>query len=122
VNLRLAPEHLRFRISESELATLAAGGPLDAAITVADALRLEYQIRTVATAQSPRGQTMNLSSSYANGAMCLVLTVFGDGLHQLKSGLAGKDGIRESLAFANGEMLTVGLEIDLHSKKGADKS
>lgn len=122
MNLRLAPEHLRFRISEDEFATLAAGGALDAAITLSNTQRLEYHVHTVATAQSPEGLNLNLTSSCSNGATCLVLSVFTDGLQQLKSGKAGKDGIRESLAFANGDMLTVGLEIDLHNKKGADPS
>lgn len=116
MNLRLAPEHLRFRISENEFATLAAGGTLNAAITLSDTLRLEYHVQTVATAQSLEGQLLNLSSSSTDGVTCLVLSVFTDGLEQLKSGKAGKDGVREYQAFANGEMLSLGLEIDLHSK------
>lgn len=45
------------------------------------------------------------------------LTVFSDGIARLQSGQVGKEGLRENQALASGDLLTIGLEIDLHSKK-----
>ena len=122
MNLRFAPEQLRFRISEQEFANLMAHGLLEQSIVLGDNSRLDYTLRTDTTATSPDGGMLQLSSRIEDGGMCCELTLLANGIDQLKSGRAGMDGIRESIAFANGELLTVGLEIDLHSKKGADPS
>lgn len=118
MNLRLAPEHLRFRISAQEFADLVAQGRLVGITTLSNALCLEYVVCTDAAATGQEGALLAFKPHHAAGTMHCELMVFANGIDQLSSGNVGKDGIHESIAFDNGEMLTVGLEIDLHSKKG----
>lgn len=122
MNLRFAPEQLRFRISEQEFANLMAHGLLEHSIVLGDNSSLNYSLRTDTTATGHEGGMLQLASRIEDGVMRCELTLFAKGIDQLKSGSTGKDGIRESIAFANGDLLTVGVEIDLHSKKGADPS
>ena len=117
MNLRIAPEQLRFRLSAAEFATLAATGMLQSATQLTECCRLDYLIRVDTAASAPTGQALELSTSTTSTGPRFELTVFANGLQQLQSGGAGKDGIREHLAFANGDLLSIGLEIDLHSKK-----
>lgn len=122
MNLRFAPEQLRLRISEQEFANLMAHGLLEHSIVLGDNSSLNYSLRTDTTATGHEGGMLQLASRIEDGVMRCELTLFAKGIDQLKSGSTGKDGIRESIAFANGDLLTVGVEIDLHSKKGADPS
>ena len=122
MNLRIAPEHIRFRISEDEFATLLAQGALVNSTMFDGIARLDYAIRTQPDTATQDGQTLELSTHRRADTTTFELRVFTNGIDQLQSGNAGKDGIQEHLAFDNGDMLTIGLEIDLHSKKGAGKS
>lgn len=122
MNLRLAPEQIRFRIAEAELSTLIATGSLSSVTTLAENLFLEYTIRTVSMPTNTDGELLELTTRCDSGSTHLDLTVFSDGIEQLQSDTTAKDGIKTHQAFANGDMLTVWLEIDLHSKKGAGKS
>ena len=119
MNLKIAPEQIRFRISETEFATLTATGSLQNVTQLAECNRLDYRIRVNAAPRSTADQVLEFSSTITSAGTQLMLTVFADGIRQLQSSDAGKDGIREHLSFANGDLLSIGLEIDLHSKKGA---
>lgn len=118
MNLRLAPEHLRYRISEQEFADLVEQGHLVDHTTLGNTILLKYAVRTDAAATNEEGAMLAFKTQHAAGALHFELTVFANGIDQLRSGNVDKDGIHEAMAFANGELLTVGLEIDLHSKKG----
>ena len=121
MNLRIAPEHVRFRLSNDEFATLLTHGSLADRTTLGGAT-LDYTIRLQPTPCGPTGQQLELTTTSDTAGTRFQLDVFGDGVTRLQSGGAGKDGIQEHRAFDNGDLLTIGLEIDLHSKKGADKS
>lgn len=121
VNLKIAPEHIRFRITEDEFSMLMEHGTLSNA-TSFGSLCLYYGIRTHNAATNREGHILELNAHSGEGDTRYMLTVFTDGIARLKSGNAAKDGIQEHLAFDNGDLLSIGLEIDLHSKKGSDKS
>lgn len=121
MNLRIAPEHVRFRLSNDEFATLLTHGSLADHTTLGGAT-LDYTIHIQPTPCGPTGQQLELTTTSDTTGTRFQLDVFGDGVTRLQSGSAGKDGIQEHRAFDNGDLLTIGLEIDLHSKKGADKS
>lgn len=118
MNLKIAPEQIRFRVSAMEFATLSATGMLENATQLGDGWRLDYLIRTETAPCSNAGRMLEFSTTDTSTGTRLELAVFADGIRQLQSEQAGKDGIREHLAFANGDFLSIGLEIDLHSKKG----
>lgn len=120
MNLRIAPEQIRFRITTDDFETLIAKGVLENATQISDALHLHYSIRTSPSAQSSEGRSLELSTSASSHGTRLELMLFADGVHQLQSGQCGKDGLREHLAFTGGALLSIGLEIDLHSKKGSN--
>ena len=122
MNLRIAPEHLRFRISEDEFAALCARGILSQHTALGAASILEYTLRTHPSATDANGQILAFAAQTRATGCHFEVSIFADGVAALKSNQAGKDGIQEHLAFENGDMLTIGLEIDLHSKKGASKS
>ncbi len=122
MNLRIAPEHIRFRISEEEFATLLAHGALSNGTSLGGTANFYYAIRIHHAATNRDGQSLALATHASEDITRYVLTLFADGISQLQSEGAGKDGVQEHLAFDNGDMLTIGLEIDLHSKKGAGKS
>ena len=117
MNLRIAPEQIRFRITADEFATLIATGILENSTQLTVTHRLAYSIRTNASTKSREGSTLALSSSDLFHGTHFELTLFADGISQLQSGQCGKDGLQEHLAFSSGDLLSIGLEIDLHSKK-----
>jgi hypothetical protein len=119
MNLRIAPEQLRFRISADEFASLCAAGILEINTQLSATDCLSYAIRTERAPKSADDRTLELISTATTSGKRLELVVFADGIAQLQSTQVGKDGIQEHLAFANGELLTIGLEIDMHSKKGS---
>lgn len=120
MNLRIASEQLRFRISANEFATLCADGILESNIRLSATDGLNYAIRTERTPKSADDRTLELASTTTANGSRIELIVFADGIAQLQTPQVGKDGIQEHLAFANGDLLSIGLEIDLHSKKGAN--
>ena len=97
-----------------------ASGVLENAVQLSDALHCVYVIRTNATEKSKEGRVLELSSTALSSGTRFELTLYANGVSQLQSGQCGKDGLREHLAFVGGELLSIGLEIDLHSKKGAN--
>ena len=119
VNLKIAPEQIRFRISATEFATLSTTGTLENVTQLGDGWRLDYTIHVNDAPSSSAGRILEFSTAATSTGTRLELTIFSDGIRQLQSGQAGKDGIREHLAFANGDLLSIGLEIDLHSKREA---
>ncbi|MFW9611769.1 MAG: hypothetical protein ACMV0J_06220 [Fluviibacter sp.] len=125
MNLRIGPESLRFRIIEDELAVLRANGCISGETGVAEMCRLAYTVRLAPSGQRPESTTqpaLTLTTVQDAQGMHVTLMLSPAALNQLVTGQAGKDGVREFLTFANGDMLTVGLEVDLHSKKGSEKS
>lgn len=122
MNLRIAPEYLRFRITADEFATLLTTGTLQSHTQCSDVVRCDYVIQTNAAAIAAEGGSLELASAAVSTGLRFELTVFADGIARLQSGQAGKDGLREHLALANGDLLSIGLEIDLHSKKDAATS
>lgn len=118
MNLKIAPEQIRFRISAEEFAVLTATGALCNTTLLSESLRLNYRIDINAAPISTAGRVLELSTAATSDGTELNLTVFADGIRQLQSGQSSKDGIREHLSFANSDLLSIGLEIDLHSKKG----
>lgn len=119
MNLRIAPEYLRFRISEAEFALLQSGETLQSFTHIAEGVYLSYTILNDKTTIRHSDCLLNLETVQNKEATHLNLSVCPEGIEQL---ISGKDGIRAFIAFANGEMLTVGLEVDIHSIKGTSKS
>ena len=121
VNLKIAPEQIRFRITEDEFSMLIVHGTLSNATPFGSAC-LYYGIRTHNAATNREGHMLELNAHSGEGDTHYMLTVFTEGIARLKSGNAPKDGIQEHLAFDNGDLLSICLEIDLHSKKGGGQS
>lgn len=119
MNLRIAPEYLRFRITADEFAALLTTGILRSHTQCSDAVRCDYVIQTNAATTATEGHILELASAAVPTGLRFELTVFAVGIARLQSGEAGKDGLREHLALVNGDLLSIGLEIDLHSKKDA---
>ncbi len=119
MNLRIAPEHIRFRITEAEFNTLTTHGVLINSTTLSGTGRLDYVIRIHPDAANSDGQALQLTTQLRSDAVVLEISLFADGLKQLQSGIGSKEGVQAHLAFDTGAMLTIGLEIDLHSKQRA---
>ena len=107
MNLRIAPEHIRFRISEAEFNTLITHGVLINSTTLGSTGHLDYSILVHPNVTSVDGQILDLTRHLCSDGMVLELSLFAHGIEQLKNGIAGKDGIQEHLAFDNGAMLRV---------------
>ncbi len=122
MNLRIASEYIRFRISKDEFFQLQSHEPLTGVTRIAEIICLEYTLRVDTATHRFDEKLLDLATVQKPHAIQLKLTIFSKGMDQLKSDLGGKDGIREFLTFSNGDILTVGLEIDLHSEKGTVKS
>lgn len=122
MNLRIAPEHIRFRISADEFKSLIEHGVLSAGTAFGEFSNLYYGIRTHHAPKNPDGSFLSFSTHSGDGITRFVLTVFAEGIAKLQTDGVEKDGICEHLAFENGDLLTIGLEIDLHSRKDAVKS
>lgn len=120
MNLRIAPEQIRFRISADEFESLMATGVLENTVQLSDALHCVYVIRTNTAEKSKEGRVLELSTTALSNGTRLELTLYANGVSHLQSGQCGKDGLREHLAFVGGELLSIGLEIDLHSKNAAN--
>ena len=120
MNLRIAPEQIRFRISADEFESLKATGLLENYIQLSDTLNCVYAIQTNATEKSKEGRVLELSTTALSNGILFELTLYADGVTKLQTCQYGKDGLREHLALVGGNLLSLGLEIDLHSKKGAD--
>ena len=116
MNLRIAPEHIRFRISDSEFNQLLAVGVLINTVSLSSVVSLDYEIRIISDLANEHGQLIKLSSQATQKSMKLHLSIFSDGISRLQNGSSGKDGIQEHVALNNGDLLTIGIEIDLHSK------
>lgn len=122
MNLRIAPEYLRFRISEDEFFQLESCAPLSGFTRITETLCFEYTLR-VDKSTHPQGKSLlDLATYIRPHAIRYILTVFSVSMDQLKSDLGCKDGIREFVTFSNGDILTVGLDVDLHSKQSASKT
>ncbi len=117
MNLRIAPEYLRFRISDGEFETLLTTGILQAHTQCSEKVRCDYSIHTHPERTSTDGRTLDLTTKTTETGLGFDLTVFADGIARMQSGKVGKDGLSEHQALASGDLLTISLEIDLHSKK-----
>lgn len=122
MNLRIGPEQIRFRITADEFATLIEHGALSNGTSFGESANIYYGVRTHRAAANRDGSCLSLATHADDGTTRYILTVFSDGMAKLQNNGGGKDGICEHFAFENGDMLTIGLEIDLHSKRNADKS
>ena len=119
MNLRIEPEHVRFRITAQEFSSLIDHGALSNGTSFGESANFYYGIRTHQAAKDREGHSLALAAHANDGTTRFVLTVFTDAIEKLKSGTFAKDGVVEHLVYGNGDMLTIGLEIDLHSKKQA---
>lgn len=119
MNLRIAPEYFRFRITANEFASLLNTGTLQSYTQCSDTVRCDYAIHTDPATTSADDYILELRSTTVATGLRFDLTVFSDGIARLQSGQVGKYGLREHQVLANGDLLSIGLEIDLHSKKDA---
>ena len=120
MNLKIGPEHIRFRITEREFDSLVEHGALSNGTSFGESTNCYYGIRTHQAAKNRDGQSLALATHANEGTIRFILTVFADAIAQLKTGSVGKDGVTDHVAFESGDMLTIGLEIDVHSKKRID--
>lgn len=122
MNLKISPEHIRFRISADECAMLLSLGVLENVTQLPNMQQLDYVIRTNTAATSQNNRILELISVNTSHGLRLELTVFANGIELLQSEQTQKSGIQEHLDFPPSNLLTVGLEIDLHSKKNSASS
>jgi hydroxyacyl-ACP dehydratase HTD2-like protein with hotdog domain len=118
VNLRIAPEHIRFRISEQELHHIHQQGSITQCTRVSDTLSMHYTLELAASTDRIMPALLHLQTRQEEHVIGFLLTIGHEALAQLLSPLQRQNRIRESLTLANGDFLTVDLEVDLHSKKG----
>lgn len=77
---------------------------------------LDYEIRIISDLANEQDQLIRFSSQATQKSIRLHLSIFSDGIKQLQGEGYRKDGIQEHVALNNGDLLTIGIEIDLHSK------
>lgn len=121
MKLRIAPEHIRFRISKSEFNQLLTDGVLINTITLSNVVRLDCEIRINSDLSNEDGQILKFSSQTIHETVRFHLSILKHGINRLQSDTFSKDGIQEHVAFNNGDLLTIGIEIDLHSKDRKDQ-
>lgn len=84
-------------------------------------VRLDCEIRINSDLSSEDGQILKFSSQTIHETVRFHLSILKHGINRLQSDTFSKDGIQEHVAFNNGDLLTIGIEIDLHSKDRKDQ-
>ena len=113
MKLRLATEHIRFRISQSEFVALTESQEITATLNLPFATRLQYTIRPDAQTASPEGNPLGFEASRDTGGMIWSLTVYRSAIDMLIKPEHAKNGVKEIFTFDQGDMLSVTLEIDI---------
>lgn len=119
MKLRLATEHIRFRISGSEFDALMKSQVIKAELNLPPAGHLQYTIKPDARIASPDGTTLGFESSSGLGGMIWNLTVYHSALDMLLKPEHAKNGVKEIFTFQQGDMLSVTLEIDIDRRASA---
>lgn len=117
MNLRIAPEYIRFRIAEEELEALHHQGSLTDCTHMANQLSMAYTLQLERPEDCMGSALLKLHVQHDAQGMRVVVTVAKQAMVQLYEPSSHKDGIREFLVFDHGGLLTVDLQVDLHSKK-----
>ena len=84
-------------------------------------MSLDCEIRINSDLANEHGQLLKFSSQTIPETVRFHLSIFKDGINRLQSDTFSKDGIQEHVALNNGDLLTIGIEIDLHSKDRKDQ-
>jgi hypothetical protein len=113
MKLRLATEHIRFRISRSEFDALTNSQVITAELSLPSGSRLQYTIKPDERITSPDGTALDFESSSGINGMIWNLTVYRNAIDMLIKPEHAKNGVKEILTFGQGDMLTVSLEIDI---------
>lgn len=113
MKLRLAPEHIRYRISRSEFDRLITSSAIRDQLCLSSALKIHYQIILKEQASSPEDKLMDFEASPTAEGINLNLTLYSHVIDLLELPEHAKHGVKEFLTFDNGEMLTITVEIDM---------
>lgn len=119
MKLRLATEHIRFRISGSEFDALTKSQVITAELSLPPACLLQYTIKPDARFASPDGTTLGFESRSGSGGMIWNLTVYRAAIDMLLKPEHAKNGVKEIFTFQQGDMLSVTLEIDIDRRASA---
>lgn len=113
MKLRLAPEHIRFRISKDEYERLKNTEEISEATHLSGGFRIRYQIASHSDGVSANGNALELVHITTSAETTLILTVYHSAVEMLALPIHAKEGVKAFLTFDDGEMLTVAIEIDL---------
>lgn len=119
MKLRLATEHIRFRISGSEFDALTKSQVITAELSLPPACLLQYTIKPDVRIASPDGTTLGFESRSGSGGMIWNLTVYRGAIDMLLKPEHAKNGVKEIFTFQQGDMLSVTLEIDIDRRASA---
>lgn len=115
MNLRISPQSIRFRMSAEEYAELRRAARLEGVTALGAGQALHYRI--LCTTLPAAGRQLELASTSDAQGMQLTLTVTPEALAQLDPEAPSKEGVKDEQRDAAGEMLTLGLEIDIRREK-----
>lgn len=113
MKLRLATEHIRFRLSRSEFVALSESQHITAVLSLPTASSLHYTIKPDTQIASSDGRSLDFESIQVRDGMNWNLTVYRSAINLLLKPEHAKDGVKEIFTFNQGDMLSVTLEIDI---------
>lgn len=113
MKLRLAPEHIRYRISRSEFDALMTSRVIRDRLWMSSAINIQYQIELKEQVISPEDKLMDFEANPTPEGISLNLTLYSQVIDLLELSVHAKNGVKEFLTFGNGEMLTITVEIDM---------
>ncbi len=119
MKLRLATEHVLFRISRSEFDALTKSQEITAEFRLPPASRLRYTIKTDSRITSPNDTPLDFEANHSLDGMIWNLTVYRSAIDMLLKPENAKNGVKEFFTFEHGDMLSVTLEIDMDRRTSA---
>lgn len=119
MKLRLATEHIRFRISSTEFDALTKSHVITAELSLPPASRLQYTIKPDAQIVSPEGTALGFESIRELDGMIWNLTAYRSAIDMLLKPEYAKNGVKEIFTFQQGDMLSITLEIDIDRRSTA---
>jgi len=112
VNLRLARDSLRFRISKDELPLLLAGERLVETIPLTDDVVVTVTIETGDLPDEKPSRLLSLKSCSINGATSITLLLSPPALRELSEKQESRNGVEALVQGENGSEILLTLEVD----------
>jgi hypothetical protein len=112
MNLRLARDSLRFRISKEELPLLLAGERLEETIPLADGVVVRVTIEAEDLPEEKPSRLLSLKSCSVNGGISITLLLSPAALRELSEKHESRNGVEALVRGENGREILLTLEVD----------